>query len=489
MKRIRFTLLFAVLISLFASCSKDEVLDAYGKPEDNDSYTIMMYGCGGGDLDFSMIQNIEEALLIGTSDKVKFTGQVNFSKEFQAIPATKNTQRFIIGNTPGQEYEPTYIFDELLNLAEPENLTDFIKWSKKQCPSDNYILLLWNHGGGWMPEDDAPQSKGIIFDDNHNNECLTLNNLVKGIEDSNTKLKMIYFDACLMGTLEVITGIKECADYVMGASHITPGIGGDYNSLIHHLGTKTNFEDSMKEYCRETVAHWSMSNDPLDLKVIKLDKLDNFLKEVKVFADLLNEVTDDINLYLDKKAAGTLDPDDTVRQVSVYNMFNKAINSCYHYHHTTPSAFYPFFDILYFAEYFTASGTYNPYAARFVDIASRLNRSWNQAVVCSQISAIARNYDFSIAVTIVDDFDWKDLGYNTAYNGLVFDQITNWGTWLSKNRINPVNNPDPETFNPNQNSGENQGEDQGGNQEQNPEENPEENPGENPEENPEENQG
>lgn len=447
MKFFRAHFLFLFLVLLFSSCSKDVVLDSYGKPEDTDTYTIMMYGCGGGNLDFFMIQNIEEALLIGSSDKVKFTGQINFSNAFQSVDGMQNTQRFIVGDTPNQSYEPVYTYDKLLNLSDPKNLTDFINWSKKECPSDKYILLLWNHGGGWLPHYDAPESKGIIFDDNFKNgECLTLNNLVKGIEDSNTKFKMIYFDACLMGMLEVITGVKECTDYVMTASHITPGLGGDYNSLIYHLGTNTNFEDSMKEYCRETVSHWSAQNQPLDLKVIRMNKLDNFLSEVKVFAGLLNEVTDYVNQYIDQKATGTLTPEDTAMQLTVYNMYNYAINSCYHYYNTSSPNFYPFYDILYLAEYFTASQQYTTFSARFVDMASRLNRSWDKTVVCSHVSSIARNYDFSVAVTIVDKVLWKEKKYDSTYNGLVFDQVTNWGTWLSKNPIRPTNNPSPDNF-------------------------------------------
>lgn len=446
MKTIRFTVFFALCIALFAACSKDDevLLDDFGKPQDNKTYTIMMYGCGGGNLDKAMIQNIEEAYLVGSSDRVNFIGQVNFSAAYQTDPERKGTLRFKVGPTPGEDFKPEKYSENVINLAKPENLTDFINWSKKECPADEYILLLWNHGGGWVPQQDAPETRGIVCDDNFGGECLTLDNMVKGIYDSDVVFKMIYFDACLMGQMEVLTGIMYCADYAMCASHITPGLGGDYNSLMYHLSTPTNFEDSMKEYCRETVSHWNYTNWPLDLKVIDLDKFDDFIDEVEVFSDLVYDVTkhtDDILLGIE---AGKIDKEKDVDEMVILEMFSNAVNKCYHFEGMLGKS-YPFYDLLQFAELFTTAD-YNPYSAKFVDISSRLNRSWNAAVVCNQTTNITVGHDFSVGVTIVDDMDWEIKDYDTSYNGLEFDKRTNWGAWLSINPIEPEGNPDPNIF-------------------------------------------
>lgn len=443
MKLNRFTFIFALLVTLFISCAKEEVVyDPYGQPEDNQSYTVMMYGCGGGNLDTYMMQNIEEACLAGASDRVKFTGLINFSKSIQdSIESVRGTHRFIIGSTPGADFAPEKISDEPLFLGDPNNLTEFINWSKQVCPSDQYVLLLWNHGAGWTPKHDEPQTRAIIYDDNHDDKALTLNNLVKGIDDSGTHFKMIYFDACLMGTMEVITGVKGHADYVMGASHITPGLGGDYNSLIYHLGTKVNFENSMIEYCIETMSHWNTTGMALDLKLINLNKIDKFLGEIKVFAGYLNEITNEMKVFENEYNNSNIDTTSVEfkNMINLYEAFNKSINNCYKYDNTG----YPFYDLLNFAELLTGfSGT--TYSAKFVDIASRLNRSWNEAVVFNNLSTAIRFLDLSVAVTIVNEEEWKNLHYDTAYDNLLFDQITDWGAWLSKNPIPTPTNPGAE---------------------------------------------
>lgn len=464
MKTFRFSLLLAVLVSLFSACKNDAevVLDEYGQPEDNKTYTIMMYGCGGKNLDERMMQNLDEAFFNGATDRVNFTAQVNFSQEYQVMPEFKNTQRYIVPKTPDTEPNPVFVYDELLRLYEPENLTDFINWSKEQCPADEYILILWNHGGGWSPEHDDPDgyeeslknqgvedneetnTRAICYDDNFNNEALTLADLVQGINDSGIKFKMIYFDACLMGAMEVITGVKDCADYFMGASHITPGIGGDYNALIHHLDTRTNFESSMKEYCHETMAHWNLEDSPFDLKMINLNKLDLYLNEVKVFAGYLNECAEISCQYISDLGNGTYDPGTERETKRVAEMLDYAVNGCYSFSNPTDPV--RFFDLNYLAEYCTAYPKYHAYSSKFVDISSRMNRTWNEIVVCSETSRVARQLDLSVGVTIVNGDEWIKKGYDKTYDKLAFHKITGWGDWLSDNPHTPQRNPNPSMF-------------------------------------------
>ena len=129
-----FTLKFALLfiVTIFASCVEKEYITVAGdeKPKDESTYTIMMYGCGGGNLDLPMVTNIREALLAGSTDRVKFTGQVKFSKKFQAYEETAGTQRFIVDSTSENWYTPVEILDTQLKLYDPQKLTDFINWSK-----------------------------------------------------------------------------------------------------------------------------------------------------------------------------------------------------------------------------------------------------------------------------------------------------------------------------------------------------------------------
>lgn len=271
-------------------------------------------------------------------------------------------------------YTPVEVLDTDLKLYDPQNLTDFINWSKEQCPADEYILLLWNHGGAWVPSHDVPTNRAVVYDDVLNKEGLTLDDLVKGIKDSGTKMKMIYYDACLMGMVEVLSDLTECADYALAASHITPGIGGDYNSLMYHLNHSTNFEQAIKNYCSETVSHWGVLNHPLDLTFVNLGKMDNLLGEINVLSDYLKKMVQIASKYNE-------DPENmTTDEINIYSTFMDALNNCYHY-----DLGFPFFDIRHFSE-ILVNGDFNSYTPQLVDISSRLNRALNEAVLCKQVN-------------------------------------------------------------------------------------------------------
>ncbi len=441
----KFTLGFILicLAASFASCTKTEYVTVAPEEEvDNSTYTIMMYGCGGSNLDSSMILNIQEALLAGASERVNFTGQIKFSKRYQVEETLAGTQRFIVGEPGAMWYEPVEVLPADLELHNPRNLTDFINWSKAQCPADEYILILWNHGGAWSPYDDYKDpSRGVIFDDNNNNECLGLDNLVQGIKDSNTKFKMVYYDACLMGMIEIVTGLNDCTDYTMCASHITPGLGGDYNSLIYHLNTSTNFEESMKAYCHETMSHWEPQGLVLDLMLVNNGKMQPLLDEIKVLSEYMAEVAEIYVDYQDDEHS------DSIKE-AVSAAYVMAITSCYQYHwgyYDDGTPHYPFFDLQSFVE-IMANGNVSTYSAKFVDISSRINRASANAIVCRELTAPIAHLNLTMGITIVDKANWRAFGYSPAYEQLEFHKKTGWGNWLKINPVMTIGNPNPKSY-------------------------------------------
>ena len=49
----------------------------------------------------------------------------------------------------GGNIETAEMLDETTCMSDPESLTDFIVWAKKNYPADRYMLVLWDHGGGF----------------------------------------------------------------------------------------------------------------------------------------------------------------------------------------------------------------------------------------------------------------------------------------------------------------------------------------------------
>ena len=75
MKKLTLGFVLMLLVASIVSCTKTEYVTVTPEAEaDLSTYTIMMYGCGGENLDEPMILNIQEALFAGATDRVNFTG-------------------------------------------------------------------------------------------------------------------------------------------------------------------------------------------------------------------------------------------------------------------------------------------------------------------------------------------------------------------------------------------------------------------------------
>lgn len=429
-------MMLSMALSL-TSCDDDDPISTPEPEQEMAEYTLMLYGCSGGNLDQAMANNLDQALSVGANDKVKMTCQVKFSTNYQNDPDLKGTRRFILEdkNKDGDVDEET-ILDVSLPLYDPANLAEFIQWSKERCPAQNYILILWNHGNGWYPISDRPKTKGIFFDDNANEECLSLDDLIAGVKQSDTHLKMLYYDACLMGMLENYSGLTEISDYVLGSAHTVPGLGGNYASLIENLTEQDDFEPAIRQYIHEVVSLWGAHPDIVsDLALANLSSWSKLMDAMKLFTDEL------VNTYEEDQ-----------------EQYDIATNNCYRF---TPN--YPFFDIMdYMRKLANFSG--NP---ELISYTAQAQRALDDIFVYQELTGtlVSEGQSISLGVTMIENGRWiidNELNLNwdgsvtdmngqhlkswgstgdETYGKLAFDKATGWSRWLKMNQQLPTDNP------------------------------------------------
>jgi len=133
-------------------------------------------------------------------ESVSSTDEINIVTQLDAFNSCNGTFRYYItGSAPGASY-PLYPGDivqtlQEQNMADPATLTSFVNWAATNYPAEKYLLVLWNHGGGWR-EYDIP-TKGVIWDDT-SGDFMTMAELVQGLDGVNEGIDIIGFDACLM---------------------------------------------------------------------------------------------------------------------------------------------------------------------------------------------------------------------------------------------------------------------------------------------------
>ncbi|MBR4325652.1 MAG: hypothetical protein IKP73_09025 [Bacteroidales bacterium] len=274
-------------------------------------YAILFYGHGGRNLDDAILHNIDQFYNAYKSsyEKVKVVVQYKFStaehlsqffdstspKWTQALGG--NTMRYVLDTTKNIDYllspdnkYPVFMDDNNLEISNPQNLTDYLKWAAEQVPAKKYVVILADHGGGYTPYDDAPAktlSKGLIYDDGHDNAHFNVFSVAQAISESGIKPEVLYFDACLMNTAEYLFELKDVANYLVLSTFSVPGQGGYYTSLVNELANN-DIETALSNFCEESMKIWDVNRWKYsDMTVFRTSRLDAFGASVKDFTDRL----------------------------------------------------------------------------------------------------------------------------------------------------------------------------------------------------------
>ena len=294
-------LMAAMCVLGFTSCSDDD--DDNGDSPDTPSkeladYTILLYGCGGSNLDDCLLFNLQQIDGMGYNEKVRFTGLVKFSQPYQNDVKKQGTRLFNM--TPGG-MEDSQVADISFRLKDPQNLANFIVDAQKRMPAKKYIIIFWNHGNTFDKEDNivldsyTAGTRSLLYDDN-TDETMSIFEVEEAMKRAENlgaqKLSLVYWDVCLMNMIENIYQIKDHTDYVMGAGHLTPGLGGNYPELINALSNNDTLEDALREYVPVVLQMWRLTegNDATDLSVINTAKLEPLVQGIREYSQQLYDI-------------------------------------------------------------------------------------------------------------------------------------------------------------------------------------------------------
>ena len=130
---------------------------------------------------------------------------------------------FIIGDADTSKMvSPHTSFKYEKDSADYRVMKAFMKWCFSNYPSQIKMLDIDSHGGAFM---------GIAQDESSNTK-MSLPNITKAIKESVGKVDVLNFDACLMGSVEVIYEVKDVADVVVGSQDSTLGTGMLYTKAM-----------------------------------------------------------------------------------------------------------------------------------------------------------------------------------------------------------------------------------------------------------------
>ena len=168
--------------------------------------------------------------------------------------------------------------------SDPEVMEKVMNYAFSQYPSvnDDYGLVLWGHGGGWLMQDSIsvkPQRRGFGVDvgeyiySRHGKwiNMPTMTNILSRMPH----LKFIFADCCNFMCLESLYELRHVADYIIGSPAEIPANGAPYQTVVPAM-----FEPT--DYCHSIVErYYEHEGGNLPLTVIKTSEMEHVAQATK----------------------------------------------------------------------------------------------------------------------------------------------------------------------------------------------------------------
>ena len=261
------------------------------------SWTFMVYLDGDNDLESAAIEDFFEMSDVGSDANVNILVLMDRIGSYDTSNGNwTGTRRGIVnkGDAPGSSWGKSM---GELNMGDPDNLVDFITWGAENYPASNYAVILWNHGGGWRDgtsADKNPLFKDVCYDDTNGEDCLYTYEVRAALEEvaaAGINPKLIGFDACLMGMVEVAYEVRNNADVMVASPYSEPGDGWPYTEILSELTGRPSMTAAELGSIIVDEYYASYGND-YTMAALDLSKMDGLASSVNGLAHSLMDSWD-----------------------------------------------------------------------------------------------------------------------------------------------------------------------------------------------------
>lgn len=178
------------------------------------------------------------------------------------------------------------------NAANSSVMKSVMKDAFSAYPADNYGLILWSHGIGWVPSCLSGESsttassygtRSVIVDgggSSDNTYSMYINTLKNTLSSVGVHFDFIMSDACYMQDIETAYELKDVTDYVIGSPFEIASDGAPYQRVVPFLfADADNEEDYVKNIAKVYYTYYHSDEDPngwstgVCLSVVKCSEL------------------------------------------------------------------------------------------------------------------------------------------------------------------------------------------------------------------------
>ena len=386
------------IIFIYAGCSsgsgsdtEDPVINIPG------NWTVMVWLDGDNNLETAAVNDLNEMELglynalqrnSGIEDNIQIIVQIDrisgyLTGGYDGGSDWQDTRRYKI--KPDSVTSDAVIRSEKLaelgeiDMSDAGELKDFISYCKTNYPSDNFALILWNHGGGvrgterssFIDSDYLNTPKAVCWDETTGeNECLYIGEITDTLTDSED-VDFIGFDACLMGMAEIAYEYRPGngsfnAEYMAASPAEEQGDGWEYDALFYCFTGETEGITAPAEFfSKAVVTEYKRAFSDYSAEAMSAYDL-SYISDVKDRLDAL---------------AGYISSNKTIVESIRGNAPSTYIMEYFNQNYVNGWLGYPHFDIYDFASSLSSSGSLSTAARTAADslksaVSSCVLKSW-----------------------------------------------------------------------------------------------------------------
>jgi len=192
-------------------------------------WTVLVHIAADNNLELAGLSDLNEMEAVGSSPQVNIVAQIDRSADYVTLDGDwTETRRYYVqqDDDPEAITSPVVFSPGELDSGSAATIADFATWGIQTYPAKKYMLVLWDHGGGWTSHSsDEDSGSEVTLPDT----VAALERIVA--ETGIGQFEVVGFDMCLMGQLEVFQAVAPFARFGIGSQENEPGAGWFYTFL------------------------------------------------------------------------------------------------------------------------------------------------------------------------------------------------------------------------------------------------------------------
>lgn len=211
-------------------------------PKPVKEWTVMVYMNGKSNVEPYALIDMNEMEAVGSTDQINVVseiGRMRTHPEGTTEPEDwVGVRRYYVqrDNDPKRITSP--VLEQLgeIDMGDYRRVVDFVRWAKRNYPAKRYMLVVWDHGWGWIdPSKEVMHTRSISHDFETGNYIKTkeMGPMLK----ASGRVDLYASMACFMQMMEVAYEIKDYAGVIVGSEEVIQLPSFDFTAILNLLAT------------------------------------------------------------------------------------------------------------------------------------------------------------------------------------------------------------------------------------------------------------